>query len=259
MDIVMYVISHKDFKKPKIACYKSLLVGADFNTVRLDITDNIGDNISFKNRNYCELTGLYWMWKNSSADILGLCHYRRYFTKSPVSNSEKYFLNEEDIKRMFEKYDIIVPKKRYYKEKVIQAINIAPNMDDVKEMEKAIATLTPEYLDAYHNYLNGNECYLYNMCIMKKNMLHKYCEWLFKILTFIENDYHVDNSDSYRSRLFGFLSERLIYVWIIKNIDKTKIKEVRVVKTDEGRAWLVAQDIKNRMRRVAYCIKGERN
>ena len=160
---------------------------------------------------------------------------------------------------MFEKYDIIVPKKRYYKEKVIQAINIAPNMDDVKEMEKAIATLTPEYLDAYHNYLNGNECYLYNMCIMKKNMLDKYCEWLFKILTFIENDYHVDNSDSYRSRLFGFLSERLIYVWIIKNIDKTKIKEVRVVKTDEGRAWLVAQDIKNRMRRVAYCIKGERN
>lgn len=90
-------------------------------------------------------------------------------------------------------------------------------------------------------------------------MLDKYCEWLFKILTFIENDYHVDNSDSYRSRLFGFLSERLIYVWIIKNIDKTKIKEVRVVKTDEGRAWLVAQDIKNRMRRVAYCIKGERN
>ena len=72
MKIEVYVISHKEFEKPKIDCYKSLLVGADYNNAKLDIADNVGDNISWKNKNYCELTGLYWMWKNSKADILGL-------------------------------------------------------------------------------------------------------------------------------------------------------------------------------------------
>lgn len=257
MKIEVYVISHKEFEKPKIDCYKSLLVGADYNNAKLDIADNVGDNISWKNKNYCELTGLYWMWKNSKADILGLCHYRRYFTKSLVSSSQKYYLNAEDINSLFKKYDIVVPCKRYYKERSIQAINIAPNMEDIWEIEKAIAKLAPEYLDVYHDYLNGNECYLYNMCIMKKDILDQYCKWLFNLLDFIEKDYFVDNKDPYRSRLFGFLSERLIYVWITKNIDRRKVKEVRVVKTDETAIWLVGQSIKNRIRNIVYHLKNE--
>lgn len=255
MKIEMYVVSHKNFEKPMVGCYKSLLVGANNNKAKLDLFDNTGENISKKNKNYCELTGLYWMWKNSNADVLGLCHYRRYFTKAVFSDKEKYFLNEGDIKQLMSKYDVIVPQKRYYKERVIQAINIAPNMDDVKEMENALRTLAPEYLDRYQEYLNGNECYLYNMCIMKKEILDSYCEWLFKILEYIENDYFVDNDDPYRSRLFGFLSERLIYVWITKNIDKKKIKEVRVIKTDESEMWSIGQDIKNRLRNVLFKLK----
>ena len=34
--------------------------------------DHTGDNISLKNANYCELTGLYWAWKNLEADYIGL-------------------------------------------------------------------------------------------------------------------------------------------------------------------------------------------
>ena len=255
MTIEMFVISHKNFKMPKVDCYKSLLVGADFNKAELDLSDNVGDNISYKNRNFCELTGLYWIWKHSNADIVGICHYRRYFTKSKLRKNEKYYLNSKDINALFEKYDVVVPTKRYYKERVIEAVNIAPNMDDVMEMEKAISYLEPDYLESYKKYLNGNECYLYNMCIMKKAMLDEYCQWLFKLLSYIENDYYVDNDDPYRSRLFGFLSERLIYVWLDKNVEKERIKEIRVVKTDESNLWLVKEDLKNRARKIYYAVK----
>ena len=41
--------------------------------------DDEGDNISNKNKTYCELTAQYWAWKNMEADYYGFFHYRRYF------------------------------------------------------------------------------------------------------------------------------------------------------------------------------------
>ena len=69
-------------------------------------------NIADKNANYCELTALYWIWKNiKKVKVIGICHYRRYFTKLKWSNKEKFFLKQKDINRLLDKYEIIVPKK----------------------------------------------------------------------------------------------------------------------------------------------------
>ena len=93
------------------------------------------------------------------------------------------------------------------------------------------------------------------MCIMKKEIFDKYCQWLFNILFFIEKDYYVDNNDPYRSRLFGFLSERLIYVWLKNNVKSNRIKEVRVIKTDESFLWSVKENCKNMLRNLVFSIR----
>ena len=44
-----------------------------------DLQDNSGENISTKNRNYCELTASYYAWRHSDDHYKGICHYRRLF------------------------------------------------------------------------------------------------------------------------------------------------------------------------------------
>ena len=66
-------------------------------------------NISKLNKYYAELTGEYWAWKNSNVDIIGFCHYRRYFVKNIFLKK----LNEEDIETLLQDYDIILPQKRH--------------------------------------------------------------------------------------------------------------------------------------------------
>ncbi len=247
MKTTVYIVTHKKTNLPVIEGLEPLLVGAgnhpEINCY--DNKDNTGDNISEKNKNYCELTGYYWIWKNSKSDTVGICHYRRYFTKSFFSNREKYFLNAGDINEILKNKDIIVPQKNYYEHSILESVNIAPNKADMVELDKAIKLISPDYYDTYIQFVNGKSSYLYNMCIMKKEMFDAYCDWLFSILSFIESDYDISQEDAYRARLYGFLSERLLGVWINQNIEQSRIKQCRVIKTDESSLRNKLHEIKN--------------
>lgn len=260
MNTKMYVITHKRVAIPKLPSYTPLLVGAELNGLGSEFAccDNDGDNISEKNKNYCELTGIYWAWKNSDADIIGISHYRRFFTRKPFSIREDGFLSETDMQNLLSRYDVVVPPKWYLEKSVIDSVKVAPNKEDMKELEQAIRRIAPDYLETYNRFIHGNESYLYNMCIMKKELLGAYCQWLFPILLYIEQHHDISKEDAYRSRLFGFLSERLLGVWLMKNVASSRIKEVRVVKTDESAVRNVLHEVKNQYRRLIWNLRKRR-
>ena len=77
MDTRIYVMTHKEIDEIGDEMYIPLHVGRASGKTFGYTGDDTGDHISEKNPYYCELTGIYWLWKNVRCDIVGICHYRR--------------------------------------------------------------------------------------------------------------------------------------------------------------------------------------
>lgn len=196
------------------------------------VGDNTGENISIKNPNYCELTGLYWAWKNLDCEYIGLCHYRRYFAhkskSSKLEDKKQAIFTRDDYERLLQQYDVILPKKRnYFIETVRSQYEHAHNKRDLDEIEKIIKMQYPSYIEAFEKVMNSRKLHIYNMFVMNKALFDEYCTWLFDILFTLEKRIDITNYDKYNARVFGFLSERLFNIWLEKK--QLKIKTVNVV------------------------------
>ncbi len=195
--------------------------------------DNTGDNISAKNANYCELTGLYWAWKNLKCDYIGLCHYRRYFAgknlyTNNVEKKKAVILHRKDYEKLLQKYDAILPVKRnYYIETVHSQYEHAHNKRDLDEAERIVQELYPEYGEAFVKVMSRTRLHILNMFVMKKTLFDEYCSWLFSILFELEKRIDISSYNQYEARVFGFISERLFNVWLEKQ--QLKVKNMPVV------------------------------
>lgn len=237
-NVSIYVATHKPIYLEKMKldnCYKQIRVGSYAAGDSPGLSDNTGDNISAKNANYCELTALYWIWKNDKeSDIVGLCHYRRYLTKSPISLHSKYFLTAEDICNVLQQYDVIAPKKIYYSEGIYQNYFQSNKgfEKDLKMAQTGIKSLYPDYLPYFQSKIvDACAGYFANVIIMRKPLFNEYCRWLFDILAFVEERTDLIGYNKEQSRIYGYLSERLLNVWIAKN--NLRVKEFRMVNTEQ--------------------------
>lgn len=213
----IFVITHKAYEMPEGSIYYPLLVGAEGKMLTGYLRDDEGDNISSKNKYYCELTGLYWMWKNTDADYIGLTHYRRLFAEG------KKVLSEEKARKLLKKTDIILPKERnYFIESNYSHYAHAHHIEDLDETRRIIEEKYPEYVEAFDKRMAMTKGHRFNMFIMKKRLMDDYCSWLFDILFELEKRIDISEYSDYDKRVFGFISERLLDVWLDKNGYKYK-------------------------------------
>lgn len=230
--IQIIVTTHKPYWMPSDKIYFPLHVGAEGKPPLGFTGDNTGINISSKNPNYCELTGLYWLWKNKKSDYVGLCHYRRYFStgqyNSSMDSKKSSILQKEDYDSLLKNYDCIVPKKRnYYIETVRSQYEHAHHKVDLDALERIIKTDYPEYYDAFTTVMNRKTLHLLNMFVMKWGLFDNYCNFIFPVLEKLETKIDISNYTTQEARVYGFLAERLFNVWLEKN--KILYKEIPIV------------------------------
>lgn len=215
---MIYIVSHKNVALPKRIGYQPIQVGFDRADFPGYIRDNTGDNISDKNASYCELTALYWIWKNAEAPFKGLVHYRRFFGRRMLSSNPRHILGYDALCRMLERGDVVVARPALYhvsaREQLVTEC-CAP--ERFERMRDAVRALSSDYLGDFDAFFAGNRVSQYNMMFCRGPLLDDYCAWLFAILFEMEKDVDLSGESDYRRRLYGFLSERLMNVWIRHN------------------------------------------
>lgn len=228
MDTRIYVMTHKKIEPIKNDIYIPLHVGKKDKESLGYVGDDTGDSISEKNNSYCELTGLYWLWKNINCDIVGICHYRRFFVK------EEQILEKEYIEKILQSYDIIIPDSRCAQEGSMEAHYAARHdMEDLRLCGEIITEKYPQYATAFQVAMNSNLISTGNMWITRKEIFDKYCAWLFDILFEAEKQIDFLKYDDYQGRVMGFLSERLFRVWLLNQEYSIREEYVKMIETKD--------------------------
>lgn len=246
MDIKIIVAAHRPYEMPKEDIYLPIHVGKKGKKSFGIKGDDTGDNISEKNPYFCELTAIYWAYKNLDADFIGLAHYRRQFSLKPKTSDFSSVLSSEQAKELVSKNDVILPRKqRYFIESLYSHYAHTHDEEHLKVLRGVICDICPEYLPHFIALKKRTSAHMFNMFIMKKEIFVSYCEWLFKLLFEAEKRLDLESMPPFEKRVIGRYAELLLDMWIEHNGIKYKeIPYVYMEKVDyvkKVRAFLKAK------------------
>jgi len=227
-NIKIFICAHKEVELPQHPYFLPVQAGAALHDAIPGYQpDNEGENISVKNPHFCELTCHYWAWKNlKDIDIVGLNHYRRYFDfqkKWPQSSADKRFIRTDDflrqpyhfpdLEQLLQQYDIILPVARHWRVSNTRQYGEYHIAKDWEMLRQIIKEHSPQYIPAFEKTMDhSNVSVGYNMFITNWEYFDAYSTWLFDILFEVER--HVPPiDDPVQSRIYGYMSERLINVF----------------------------------------------
>lgn len=251
--IKIYISCHKKCYVPQNSLFCPIQVGSALSDEHIEgmLHDDTNDNISTKNKSYCELTAQYWAWKNDHADYYGFFHYRRYFSFSTEeyetnpfgeiieqtndnATLQKYHIDSDYMESIISQYDLVIPTKGGFKEKdltMYTQYKIA-KVHKIRDLDFVLNVIKRDYPEMFpyaEEYINSTQGYFCNMFIMKKNIFQKYSEWLFKILQEHEDNIDISSYNPQEYRVHGYLAERLcgIYLYWLEKTSSLKILKLQ--------------------------------
>lgn len=223
----LHVLMAKFYKdKPLSAPYRvpdwitPIQVGAALCEERVaDLVDCDGENISEKNKNYSELTALYWMWKNKlseksvadGGDYYGLVHYRRILD-----------LSQDDVFRLTDNgVDAVLPYPMPYEPNIESHHMRYLKEEDWNAVLSALEELQPQYAQKFPAVLGQRYLYNYNIVVARQSVLEEYCSWLFPILERVEQI--APDGANRADRYIGYVAETLATLYFMVNRDVLRI------------------------------------
>ena len=224
MKTEIYVVSHKQARMPEDPMYVPVQVGDADRSFPGFQRDNTGDNIADKNASYCELTAQYWGTYNRQADIKGLVHYRRLFSTgrtyffSSVNQKWQHVLDNATLTHLMRETDMILPRKRnYYIENMWQHYQKAHHIEGLVVTRQVLQEKYPDYVPFFDQHMQEKKGHMFNMLIARGALFDAYTDWLMDVLTTVEQRVDMSDYNQYEQRIFGFISELLLDVWVNKN------------------------------------------
>lgn len=231
--IKIYIAAHKAFTPPSNDIYETLWLGKSEDNLWKYQEDKEAPEISYLNPLINECTGLYWIWKHVHCDYIGLVHYRRYFLNDGNENIDN-ILGKESIEKILQNYDIITApliNLSFSVSKQLQTtIDPLAFQKGIELIKAIIEEKHPEFIDVFQYVFEGSSFFPCNMFVTRKDVLDKYCEWLFSIIIDAAKQIDVSDYDAYSKRVIGFFAERLFTVWLVSQ--NLRIKEMPIMLTE---------------------------
>ncbi len=225
----IYVVTHKNAQ---------LLGDATYETFRIGVSDQTGEQIAHLNPIINELTALYGIWKGAPKEsaYIGLCHYRRYFYASQEAISGS-FLSDQTIMDVFEKdmVDVILSEVEKFfdtytvKEQLQKTLSEEAFSIGYEIILRTLKENQPEYVKAFHEAMQSRFFFPCNMFVARPKVMDAYCTWLFSFLieaaeAFAKTAYYQTTQDTYNKRVIGFFGERMWSVWL-RNHPEIRVRE----------------------------------
>jgi len=208
---MIHIIRHKDYDFPIPSGYVTCEVGPLFKGDR--------PNINELNPIINELTGIYDVWKNFDDDIVGFCHYHRFFVDK---NDNVMWL--DDLKMELTK-DFVLPLSVTYPDMTIRESLERDFREDLPTFNKYMDMLY-EVEPGLEEYFNGRTFHPRNMFVCRRALLNEYCNWLFDLIIPVAKRFKEEDFNKYHhyySRMIGFIAERLM-TYFIKKMDYSFIE-----------------------------------
>lgn len=217
----IYVVTHKAVSFfPKDPIYQPIQAGRALHApIDGCIGDDTGASLSALNPYINECTALYWIWQHSSAAVVGLVHYRRYFLRNQLLLIDN-LIDEETVQRKLAEYDILVAEEtlEYYPRLVRQVIQYDIGLKFYQAAEKILFALLaerqPAYVAACHQVLDGYGFFRCQMFIARRDILDRYCTWLFSFLPDLARRLDLQGANAKQQRTAGYFAERMLTVWL---------------------------------------------